>query len=67
MSLLEGYIDRATLAQELRVTDRTIYTYENQPDGLPSLMVGSRKLYRIEAVRAWLAMRERGANKRRGV
>lgn len=63
--LLNGYIDRATLAEQLGCTARTIIRYENQPDGLPNLMLGGRKLYRIEAVRAWLSNRERKPNPRR--
>jgi phage terminase Nu1 subunit (DNA packaging protein) len=63
--LLDGFIDRATLADQLGCTARTIIRYENQPDGLPNLMLGGRKLYRIEAVKAWLANRERKPNPRR--
>lgn len=64
--LLQGYLDREQLARELDCTTRTIWNYENLPDGLPSLMLGGKKLYRIESVRLWLAARERRPNPRRG-
>ena len=63
--LLEGYIDRRTLARQLGITERTVSRYEAQPDGLPSLMIGGRKLYRIEAVKGWIQKRERRPNPRR--
>lgn len=63
--LLDGYLDRSTLAEQLRTSTRTIARYENQPDGLPSLRIGGRKFYRIEAVVAWLTKRERRPNPRK--
>lgn len=65
VSILEGFIDRQSLAKQLRCCDRTIARYEMLPDGLPYLTVAGRKLYRIEAVREWLAKRERKPNQRR--
>ena len=64
--LLEDYIDRLTLAEELRVNWRTVHRYENQPDGLPSLLIGGRRMYRLESVKAWLERRERQRNPTRG-
>lgn len=65
--LLEGYLDRATLAAQLNVSERTLIRYEGERDGLPSLMLGGRRLYRLEAVRQWLQRRERTPNpSRRG-
>ena len=64
--LLEDYIDRPTLAAELGVNWRTIHRYENQPDGLPSLLIGGRRMYRLESVRAWLERRERKPTPPRG-
>jgi hypothetical protein len=61
-NLLDGYLTRKQLAQALAVCERSIARAENQPDGLPSLMIGGRKLYRIDAVRQWLARRERIPN-----
>jgi hypothetical protein len=60
--ILAGYVDRPSLAQELRVSERTIARYENLPDGLPNTVLGGRKLYRIEAVQAWIAARETRPN-----
>lgn len=64
-TILEQYIDRATLAAELRCAERTIARYEGEPDGLPSLVIAGRKYYRREAVREFLARRERKPNPRR--
>jgi hypothetical protein len=63
--ILQGYLDRPSLAEQLRVSERTIARYELLPDGLPSTMLGGRKLYRIEAVMAWIAAREKRPNPRR--
>ena len=65
LDILGDYVDRATLAHNLGISARTLWRYENQPDGLPSLMIGGRKHYRVEAVKAWLAKRERRPNPRR--
>ena len=63
--ILSDYIDRADLARQLRCTEKTLWRYENMPNGLPSLTIGGRKFYRIEAVREWIAKRERKPNQRR--
>lgn len=64
-SILDDYRDRATLAREMRCSERSIARYESEPDGLPSVMIAGRKYYRIEAVRDWLTKRERRPNPRR--
>jgi hypothetical protein len=69
--LLDGYFSLAELSKELGpegkpASARTIARYENEPDGLPSVMIAGRKYYRIEGVKAWLAKRERQPNPRRG-
>lgn len=63
--LLEDFIDRATLARELGCVPKTIQNYENQADGLPSVLIAGRKYYRRAAVIAWIAKRERKPNPRR--
>ena len=35
MNLLDDYLTRAELADELRVTQRTILRWQNRPDGIP--------------------------------
>jgi hypothetical protein len=65
IGLLDEYRTRAELADELRCSWRTIWRYENQPDGLPSVLIAGRKFYRIESVRDWLNKRERRPNPRR--
>lgn len=63
--ILAGYIDRAALAEQLRCSEKTIARYEAVADGLPSVMIGSRKFYRVQAVRDWISKRERKPNERR--
>jgi hypothetical protein len=60
--LLENYLDRGSLARQLGVSERTIHRYENQPDGLPSLLIGGRRMYKLDSIRAWLERRERHPN-----
>jgi hypothetical protein len=60
--LLSDYINRAELAKQLGTCERTIARYENLPDGLPVTEIGGRKFYRLDAVRAWIASRERRPN-----
>ncbi|HRY26693.1 MAG: hypothetical protein KDH20_12720 [Rhodocyclaceae bacterium] len=60
--LLSGYLDRAALAKELNVCQRTIARYESQPNGLPVTVIGGRRLYKMTSVMAWLEARERRPN-----
>ena len=55
--LLAEYIDRPSLAEGLGISTRTIARYEKR--GLPSLMIGGRKLYHLEAVAKWLKASEK--------
>jgi hypothetical protein len=64
-SLLAGFVDRETLAEMLRCSPRTLARYEALPDGLPFMTLAGRRLYRLSAVREWLAARERRPNPRR--
>ena len=71
--VLSGLIDRPEIRRQLAgadrppLTDRTINRYENQPDGLPYIVIGGRKYYRVEAVREFIAKRERRPNPRRAI
>lgn len=65
IGLEHDYVDLQALAVELKVSERTLARYENLPDGLPSMRLGSRKLYKIASVRAWLEKRERKPNQNR--
>lgn len=67
MTLLDDFLPRADLAEQLGVSERTLARYENAPDGLPVTTIGGRKLYRIDSVREWIAARERRPNPRRKV
>ena len=63
--LLADYFDRSSLARELNCSERTIARYENQADGLPSLMLAGKRYYRKAAVLEFLQQRERKRNPRR--
>ncbi|MGJ3230242.1 MAG: helix-turn-helix domain-containing protein [Oceanicaulis sp.] len=55
--LLSDYLTREVLAQQLAISPRTVMRYEQEPDGLPSVMIGGRKYYRRADVTAWLERR----------
>ncbi|MBF0680828.1 MAG: helix-turn-helix domain-containing protein [Devosia sp.] len=64
-ALLDDYLTRSELARELKVTERTIIRYQNQPNGLPRTKMGGRTLYRRDSVLAWLQVNEQRPNPRR--
>jgi hypothetical protein len=64
--LLSDYVDRPQLATELKVSERTVRRYELEPDGLPFVRMGRRKLYNIPRARDWIQRREHKPNPRRG-
>ena len=53
------------LAEVWHCTTRTLRRYENEPDGLPSIMVAGRKWRPMKACATWLAGRMRKPNPRR--
>jgi hypothetical protein len=63
--ILSDYIDRPTLAREMKCAERTIARYEAEPDGLASVLIAGKRYYRIAAVREFLTKRERKPNPRR--
>ncbi|MEH7904337.1 helix-turn-helix domain-containing protein [Rhizobium laguerreae] len=65
MTILEGYLSREQLAAELNVTTRTLWRWQNEPDGLPYTRIGNQLYYRVESVRNWVAGRETKPNTRR--
>ena len=64
-SLLADTVNRRELAKALGVCTRSISRYENQPNGLPSITIGGRKLYRLKSVHEWLMAKERRPNRQR--
>lgn len=53
------------LADEWNCTRRTLWRYDQQPDGLPYVIVAGRKYRPLKACRAWLAKRLKHPNPRR--
>jgi phage terminase Nu1 subunit (DNA packaging protein) len=51
-SVLDGLVERADLARDLKVCERTVKRYEDQ--GLPVIRRGRKRLYDVEKARAWV-------------
>ena len=56
--LLSGWLNRADLARELTLSVDTLQRWETRRMGPPSVRVGRKVLYRMEAVRDWLRDQE---------
>lgn len=56
--VLDGFLRRKELAQQLGLSPRTIDRWQALRQGPPRVCVGRTVLYRIEAVRLWLQMHE---------
>ncbi|MER9449337.1 hypothetical protein [Mesorhizobium sp. M0254] len=65
MSILDDYLDRAALAAQLRVSQRTLIRWQNEPDGVPFILLGGRVLYRVASVKAWIEGKETKPNPRK--
>lgn len=65
IGILSDFLNRPDLAHQLCCSERTIARYEGASDGLPSVLIAGRKYYRLSAVQAWIAKRERRPNPRR--
>jgi hypothetical protein len=57
-TILDGYLTKSRLAEELGTTKRTIDRWHQLRIGPPRTVIGRKILYRIEAVREWLESRE---------
>lgn len=57
--VLEGYLRREELAQQLRLSPRTIDRWEALRKGPPRISVGRTVLYNIQSVQEWLLSNER--------
>jgi hypothetical protein len=64
--LLADFATRAELAAELGCHERTIARYEALPNGLPSVTIAGRKLYRVADVRAFIENRIKSPQPVRG-
>jgi hypothetical protein len=63
--LLADFVEEDALADELHRHPRTIIRWTNQPDGLPFIKLGNRRLYHLPSVRDWLLHKLRKPNTRR--
>jgi hypothetical protein len=65
--LLTDFVEDDALAEELDRHPRTIKRWSDEPDGLPFVRLGNRRLYHVPTVRDWLMGRLRKPNPRRAV
>ncbi len=56
--LLQGYLTPQQLAEQLKVTRRTLSRWEVQRLGPPRVVVGRQIFYKLTTVLAWLESRE---------
>ena len=56
--LLDGYLRREELAQQLGVSPRTIDRWQTSRCGPPRVAIGRTILYNADSVREWLRSRE---------
>lgn len=57
--VLEGFLRREELAQQLGLSPRTIDRWESLRQGPPRVSVGRTILYSIQSVREWLLSKEK--------
>jgi hypothetical protein len=57
--LLDGWLSRTQIAQEIGVSADTLARWETRRIGPPCVRIGRKVLYRAEAFREWLVSRER--------
>jgi hypothetical protein len=63
--LLEGYLDIAPFAEQVRRHPRSVRRWTQEPDGLPFVKIGSRVLIHVESAKAWIFSRMQRPNPRR--
>jgi hypothetical protein len=59
-ALLDGWLSRAQVAQEVGVSIDTLARWETRRIGPPCIRIGRKVFYRADAFREWLISRERG-------
>lgn len=62
--LLDGWISRADLAQQLQVTEGTLRRWEAERWGPPCIRAGRKIYYRRSAVLEWMEDREAVGHRR---
>ena len=56
--ILDGYISRESLAEQLNISTRTLDRWHGHRMGPPRCLIGRRVFYKVDSVRDWLASRE---------
>lgn len=57
--LLTGWMTRAEVAADLKISIDTLQRWENQRIGPPTMRLGRKVYYRADALREWLIAREK--------
>ena len=66
-NVLDGFLKKAELAQQLNKSERTLDRWAAQRIGPPRTVIGQTVLYDIEAARAWLRdLQENRPQRRKG-
>jgi hypothetical protein len=64
--LLADFVEDDELAAANNRHVRTIHRWSDQPDGLPFLKLGNKRIYHLPTVREWMLRRMHRPNLRRG-
>jgi len=57
LDILDDYADIDPFATSINKTPRTVRRYMDQPDGLPFVQLGNRRLIHIPTAKQWLLER----------
>jgi hypothetical protein len=60
--ILDDYVEVPQLAAQVRKHPRTVLRWMDQPNGLPFVKLGNRRLVHVPTARAWLLGRMRRPN-----
>ena len=63
--VLDGYISDEELADDIKVSRRTLGRWDAQRTGPPRVLIGRKPYYSVESVREWIAAQERRPLRRR--
>jgi len=62
--VLDGYLDVEPFAKQVDRHPRSVVRWMDQPDGLPFVKLGNRRLIHIETAKQWIFERLRKQSRR---
>jgi hypothetical protein len=63
-NILSDYVEVPQVAADFKKCERTVLRWMNEPDGLPFVKVGNKRLVHIPTARQWLLGRMKNPNPR---